>query len=595
MNSNGDPPAKKNSSRMPMPSLNQLAARMTVKDGASANGATANNANNTINTTISSTAAPRPRLAASILRTTSSVSLNSNTSSNDSMAVNPANSTRAASPSLSSLSTPRSDSTSTTPGPEGGESLTADKLDKLNSITSANPAPVDATSAPASSAMSSAAFTSTSTSTEADSTTDSGGPDGPAPPLGHRETKRDKGKPPVKGYKNIPSLDAITARLAKTRALSIDGTPKPPEPEMIEDPKTPGLHVMMEEHPLQYSWTIYHDSKSKFPYTPAPTSANPTGAAPSLVPKDRDQLAVSSFTASDSPTAVSHPTADPSQSQLSSQNPFSHAPGDYEANLTVIGTFTTVEQFCRYFNWLKPPSLLERNSNYHLFKSPIKPMWEDPANASGGKWVLTMRNNPELLDRCWGWLCMALVGEELEEGGDEICGAVVSLRAKVDRIQIWTRRRDDVEKLNAIGKKLVKLLDVGEQDGIGLEFQYNTEERGERGVPSKFLSIQAIPTTSSYRSTFQGLPGSAASSTGQHGGPGAGVGGPGSEAGGGHSHSRSIGGIGVGGSGGFTPVDQTAPPLSAGSGPANANLGNGAGAFGSFGVPLGTAGWRRRG
>lgn len=143
---------------------------------------------------------------------------------------------------------------------------------------------------------------------------------------------------------------------------------------------------------------------------------------------------------------------------------------DYEAGLTVIGEFDTVEQFCRYFNWLKPPSKLERNSNYHLFKSGIKPMWEDEANANGGKWVLTMKNNPALLDRCWNWLAMALVGEELEEG-DEICGAVVSLRSKVDRIQVWTRSKDEVEKLNSIGKKLVKLLDVSEADSIGLEFQ----------------------------------------------------------------------------------------------------------------------------
>lgn len=143
---------------------------------------------------------------------------------------------------------------------------------------------------------------------------------------------------------------------------------------------------------------------------------------------------------------------------------------EYEAGLTVIGEFDTVETFCRYFNWLKPPSKLEKNSNYHLFKSGIKPMWEDEANANGGKWVLTMKNNPQLLDRCWTWLAMALVGEDLDEG-DEICGAVVSLRSKVDRIQLWTRSKDDVEKINGIGRKMAKLLDVSEADGIGLEFQ----------------------------------------------------------------------------------------------------------------------------
>lgn len=181
---------------------------------------------------------------------------------------------------------------------------------------------------------------------------------------------------------------------------------------------------------------MYYDSKAKFPFT-APNSA--------AIPPNSS--------AADGSFALP-----PAEST------------DYEAGLTTVGEFDTVEEFCRYFNWLKPPSKLERNSNYHLFKSGIKPMWEDEANANGGKWVLTMKANPALLDRCWNWLAMALVGEELEDG-DEICGAVVSLRSKVDRIQVWTRSKDDVEKLNSIGKKLVKLLDVSEADSIGLEFQ----------------------------------------------------------------------------------------------------------------------------
>ncbi|KIK63901.1 hypothetical protein GYMLUDRAFT_71371 [Collybiopsis luxurians FD-317 M1] len=512
------------SNRMPMPSLNQLAARMTIKpDGSKV------------------AASDRPRLAASVLRTTSNASTSSLASSNDSTAVNPpGNSTRAASPSntLGSISPPTR-STSSTPGPEGGETLTSEKLEKLNAATS-------------------------SEATDAAIT-------------------KDKGKPPVKGYKNIPSLDAITARLAKNRALSIDGTSKPPEPEMVEDPKTPGLHILKEEeHPLQFSWTMYHDAKSKsFPYTPAPNSANPAGAAPPLIPKDKETAAANST--SNSPTA---------------DQPFPHVPAestDYEANLTVIGTFTTVEQFCRYFNWLKSPSMLDRstNSNYHLFKSNIKPMWEDPANAKGGKWVITMRNQPQLLDQCWAWLAMALVGEELEEGGDEVCGAVVSLRSKVDRIQVWIRSRGEkegeVERINAIGKRIVKILDIGEKDGIGLEFQYNTDERPPA---NRFITIQAMPQTG-FGSRFQGLPAPNPAPANANANANAPTG---------HSHSRSIGGIGVSGTAGFTPVETTQPPLSAGGaaagagGPAGPNAG-GAGAFGSFGVPLGTgsSGWRRRG
>ncbi|KAF9458916.1 translation initiation factor eIF 4e-like domain-containing protein [Collybia nuda] len=426
-----------------LPSLNQLAARININ--ATSGASPANNA---------ATSAPRPRLAAFALRTNSNASIGTN----DSTAVN-APSTRSTSPSTLSTSPPQSETGDVT----GGESLTSEKLDKLNQET-------------------------------------------PVP-----EKKQTK-----VGYKNIPSLDAITARLAKARALSIDGSAKPPDAEMIEDPKTPGIPMKAPEHPLQFPWTIYHDSKAKFPFTPASATV-PDPAAP-----------------------------------FSAQPPEST---DYEAGLTVIGEFSTVEEFCRYFNWLKPPSKLEKNSNYHLFKSGIKPMWEDEANANGGKWVLTMKNNPALLDRCWNWLAMALVGEELEEG-DEICGAVVSLRSKVDRIQVWTRSKEDVEKLNAIGKKLVKTLDVSEADGIGLEFQYNTDDRP---LPNKFLSIQSIPTTS-YRSSFQ--PGSAGLTSG-------------------HGPNKSFGGSGAGG---FHGGDQ---------GPASAGVGGG-GAFGSFGVVGGSAGWKAK-
>ncbi|EAU82831.1 eukaryotic translation initiation factor 4E-1A [Coprinopsis cinerea okayama7 len=379
-----------------LPSLNQLAAR--INPTPVANG---------------TPSAPRPRLAASVLRTGSTVSLASTAASTtDSMAVN-APTTRSASPAGSGVS--GSPQSSNTPVPEGGEALTSEKLDKLNQENA----------------------------------------DGAPAPLSKKF---------VKGYKNVPSLDAITARMVRTRQLSIDGTARPPEPELIEDPKTPGVQMKAPEHPLQFPWTIFHDTKAKYPYTPALAS----GEAP----------------------------------PLSAAPPVPESSSEYEAGLTVIGEFDTVESFWRYFNWLKPPSALEKNSNYHLFKSGIKPMWEDEANANGGKWVLTMKNNPQLLDRCWYSIAMALIGEELEEG-DEICGAVVSLRTKVDRIQLWTRSKEDVERLNAIGKKMVKLLDVSEADGIGLEFQYNSDDRPP---PNKFLSISALPQTS-YRSSFQPQPG----------------------------------------------------------------------------------------
>jgi len=57
--------------------------------------------------------------------------------------------------------------------------------------------------------------------------------------------------------------------------------------------------------------------------------------------------------------------------------------GAYEVGLMTIGKFNTVVLYCLYFNWFKLPSKLEHNSNCHLFKLGIQPMWEDEANMTG--------------------------------------------------------------------------------------------------------------------------------------------------------------------------------------------------------------------
>jgi translation initiation factor 4E len=147
-------------------------------------------------------ATARPRLAANALRTGSTTSLATTASTTDSMAVNVPN-TRSASPSAISTSPPHSNAH--TPTESNGDALTSERLEKHNQETS----PVS-------------------------------------------EKKQVK-----VGFKNIPSLDAITARMVKTRQLSVDGSAKPPEAPMIEDPKTPGAQMKAPEHPLQFPWCVF--------------------------------------------------------------------------------------------------------------------------------------------------------------------------------------------------------------------------------------------------------------------------------------------------------------------------------------------------
>ncbi len=82
-------------------------------------------------------------------------------------------------------------------------------------------------------------------------------------------------------------------------------------------------------------------------------------------------------------------------------------------------------------------------SDYCVFKEGIKPMWEDVHNINGGKWILEFskglnrESNPHL-DEIWLEVLLCLIGEGFNDFGEEICGAVVNIRSKEDRISVWT-------------------------------------------------------------------------------------------------------------------------------------------------------------
>ena len=53
---------------------------------------------------------------------------------------------------------------------------------------------------------------------------------------------------------------------------------------------------------------------------------------------------------------------------------------------------------------------------------------QDDANRSGGKWIIRLKKG--LASRCWENLILAMLGEQFMVG-EEICGAVISVRNQV--------------------------------------------------------------------------------------------------------------------------------------------------------------------
>ena len=72
---------------------------------------------------------------------------------------------------------------------------------------------------------------------------------------------------------------------------------------------------------------------------------------------------------------------------------------NYETALHPVASFHTAEDFWAIYGHLRHPSALPVNADYQLFGEGVKPVWEHPANAHGGKWVVRLRKG--LADRLW--------------------------------------------------------------------------------------------------------------------------------------------------------------------------------------------------
>lgn len=110
---------------------------------------------------------------------------------------------------------------------------------------------------------------------------------------------------------------------------------------------------------------------------------------------------------------------------------------DYEKSMVPLASMPTVESFWTVYTHLKRPSSLPSVSDYHFFRKGIRPVWEDQENRKGGKWI--MRFKKGVADRYWEDLLLAMIGDQFAEAGEEVCGAVLSVRGGEDVLSVWTR------------------------------------------------------------------------------------------------------------------------------------------------------------
>lgn len=156
-------------------------------------------------------------------------------------------------------------------------------------------------------------------------------------------------------------------------------------------------------------------------------------------------------------------------------------PNDWKENMKPVCSFSTVEDFWRYFNHLPKPSevffdgeskkLVGPNNKvveeYSLFKKGIEPEWGDAANKIGGEWFFRSHLEADVLNMYWQNMVLAVIGEVIEDEADDGVASgipVVNGIRVVDkgkqypmfRLEIWLSTKDQ----NIREKIRTKLVEV---------------------------------------------------------------------------------------------------------------------------------------
>jgi len=188
------------------------------------------------------------------------------------------------------------------------------------------------------------------------------------------------------------------------------------------------------------------------------------------------------------------------------------APGNkitnYEEGIKKVSAFSSVESFWSLWTHLHPPSGLLPTTDYLLFHSGIRrPVWEDPLNLSGGKWIIRLKKG--VADRLWEDLILAIIGDQFDnciperdgdttDGSDggkvtkkmaqmsqgppgdwpEICGCTISVRQNEDIISVWNRTDSDPKIKERISSTIRKILNL--PNNTAMEYKSNNDSMQDK-------------------------------------------------------------------------------------------------------------------
>uniref|UniRef100_A0A8C0ZWQ6 Eukaryotic translation initiation factor 4E type 1B n=1 Tax=Castor canadensis TaxID=51338 RepID=A0A8C0ZWQ6_CASCN len=124
-----------------------------------------------------------------------------------------------------------------------------------------------------------------------------------------------------------------------------------------------------------------------------------------------------------------------------------------------------------------------------LLGDGIQPMWEDGRNKRGGRWLVSLAKQQRHieLDRLWLETLLCLIGESFEEHGREVCGAVINIRTKGDKIAVWTSEAENQAAVLHIGRVYKERLGLSMKTIIGYQAHADTASKSNSLAKNKFV------------------------------------------------------------------------------------------------------------
>jgi len=128
----------------------------------------------------------------------------------------------------------------------------------------------------------------------------------------------------------------------------------------------------------------------------------------------------------------------------------------YMSELQEASIFSTIPQFCEVWN----KAYLEGNPPYSkivVFKKGIKPVWEDPDNCKGGRFVIRGSTLEETL-AIFLVLTVRVMTARLQGDYNDLCGVILHAKTSDQLwIQLWNRDATDYEQIHRFKRYLNKL------------------------------------------------------------------------------------------------------------------------------------------